>query len=163
MTIQLKSVVAIHYTIKDDEGTEIESTIGGEPMVYLHGAGNIIRGLELALLGKNTGDKIQATVEPAEAYGEFIAEMVQTVPRSVFADQDVEVGMRFNTKTEHGPLSFTVKDVSEEEVIVDGNHPLAGQTLHFDVSVEALREATEEELNHGHIHGTGHDSCGHQH
>ena len=163
MTIQPKSVVAIHYTIKDDQGTEIESTIGGEPMIYLHGTGNVIRGLELALLGKNTGDKIQTIVEPAEAYGEFIADMVQTVPRSVFEEQDVEVGMRFNTKTERGPLSFTVKEVSEEEIIVDGNHPLAGQTLHFDVSVEAVRKATLEELTHGHPHSAGHGDCGHQH
>ncbi|MBV1931984.1 MAG: peptidylprolyl isomerase [Porticoccaceae bacterium] len=161
MTIQLKSVVAIHYTLKDDEGAELDSTSGADPMVYLHGAGNIIRGLEQALLGKKAGDKIQATVEPAEAYGEFIAEMVQTVPRSVFADQDVEVGMRFNTKTERGPLSFAVKDVGEEEVTVDGNHPLAGQTLHFDISVEAVREATEQELIHGHVHGQG--GCGHDH
>lgn len=161
MTIQLKSVVAIHYTLKDDEGTELDSTIGADPMVYLHGVGNIIKGLELALLGKQQGDKITAQIEPADGYGEFIAEMVQAVPRSVFADQEVEVGMRFNTKTERGPLAFVIKEVSEDEIIVDGNHPLAGQTLHFDVSVEAVREATEQELIHGHVHGQG--GCGHDH
>jgi FKBP-type peptidyl-prolyl cis-trans isomerase SlyD len=161
MTIQLKSVVAIHYTLKDDEGIELDSTIGADPMVYLHGANNIISGLELALLGKQQGDKITAQIEPADGYGEFLAEMVQAVPRSVFGDQEVEVGMRFNTKTERGPLAFVIKEVGEEEIIVDGNHPLAGQTLHFDVSVEAVREATEQELIHGHVHGQG--GCGHDH
>lgn len=161
MTIQLKSVVAIHYTLKDDEGIELDSTIGADPMVYLHGAGNIIRGLELALLGKQPGDKITAKIDPSDGYGEFIAEMLQTVPRSVFGDQTVEVGMRFNTNTERGPLVFVIKEVREDEVIVDGNHPLAGKTLHFDVIVNAVREATEQELIHGHVHG--HGGCGHDH
>lgn len=159
MTIQLKSVVAIHYTLTDDQGAEIDSSIGGEPMVYLHGAGNIIRGLELALLGKKAGDKINAQIAPEDGYGEFVADMVQIVPRSVFGEQSVEIGMRFNADTERGPLSFSVKEVKDDEVIVDGNHPLAGKTLHFDVSIEAVREATEEELAHGHVHGAG----GHHH
>lgn len=159
MTIQLKSVVAIHYTLSDASGTQLESTTGGEPMVYLHGAGNIIRGLELALVGKKAGDKITAQIPPADGYGEFIAEMVQTVPRSVFADQQVEVGMRFNTETERGPLAFVIKQVDEDQVIVDGNHPLAGQTLHFDVSIEAVREATEQELIHGHVHNGDSKCC----
>ena len=161
MTIQLKSVVAIHYTLTDDEGTELDSSIGGDPMVYLHGAGNIIHGLELALLGKQAGDKVKARIEPANGYGEFITDMVQTVPRSLLEEEDLKVGMRFNTKTEKGPLAFTVKEIREDEVIVDGNHPLAGLTLHFDVSIEAVREATLEELTHGHVHGNGHNGCDH--
>ena len=163
MAIQLKSVVAIHYTLTDDEGTELDSSIGGDPMVYLHGAGNIIHGLELALLGKQAGDKVKARIEPANGYGEFITDMVQTVPRSLLEEEDLKVGMRFNTKTEKGPLAFTVKEIRDDEVIVAGNHPLAGKTLNFDVSIEAVREATTEELTHGHPHGQGHDGCGHQH
>ena len=163
MTIQLKSVVAIHYTLTNDEGTELDSTIGADPMVYMHGAGNIISGLELALLGKDTGDKVKATVKPAEGFGELLADMVQTVPRSLLEEENIEVGMHFNTQTEHGPLAFTIKEIREDEVVVDGNHPLAGQTLHFDVSIEAVREATPEELTHGHVHGGGHGDCGHQH
>ena len=163
MTIQLKSVVAIHYTLTDDEGTELDSTIGNDPMVYLHGAGNIIRGLELALLGKKAGDKIQTTIEPENGYGELITDMVQAVPRSLLDGEDIEVGMRFNAKTKHGPLAFTIKEIREDEVIVDGNHPLAGQILHFNISIEAVREATTEELSHGHVHSGGHGDCGHQH
>ena len=156
MTIRLKSVVAIHYTLTDDEGTELDSSIGGEPMAYLHGAGNLIHGLELALLGKEAGDKVNTRIEPADGYGEFITDMVQTVPRSLLKEEDLKVGMRFNTQTEKGPLVFTVKEIRDDEVIVDGNHPLAGKTLNFDVSIEAVREATLEELSHGHVHGHGH-------
>ena len=163
MTIQLKSVVAIHYTLRDDEGIELDASPPHQPLISLHGAGNIIRGLEQALLGKKAGDQITAQIEPEDGYGEFIADMVQTVPRSVFEDQNVEVGMRFNTETERGPLAFIVKELRENEVIVDGNHPLAGRTLHFELSVDAVREATDEELQHGHVHSGGHDSCGHQH
>lgn len=163
MTIQLKSVVAFHYTLSDDAGNELDSTLGGEPNVYLHGAGNIIRGLELALLGRKAGDKFQATIEAAQGYGEFIPGMVQTVPRSLLEGRDIEVGMRFKATTKGGPLAFVIKEIRDDEIVVDGNHPLAGKTLHFDISVEAVREATIEELSHGHVHGSGHGNCGGQH
>ena len=152
MTIQLKSVVAIHYTLHDEHGTQLESTIGNAPLVYLHGAGNIVRGLELALLGKQAGDNVTTIVKPQEGYGERVPELVQTAPRAMFEDQEISVGMRFSAGTGADAISFIVMEVKDEEVVVDGNHPLAGKILKYEVSVESIREATEEELIHGHVH-----------
>ena len=159
MTINLKSVVAIHYTLRDDSGVELESTHGSEPVVYLQGAGNIARGLELALLGKQAGDSFTVIVEPQEGYGERVPELVQTAPRAIFEDQEISVGMRFSAGTDTDAISFIVKEVKDEEVVVDGNHPLAGKTLKYDISVESIREATEEELIHGHVHQLGGHCC----
>ena len=159
MTIQLKSVVTIHYTLTDDSGAELESTLGGEPLVYLQGAGNIVRGLELALLGKQVGDNFTAIIEPREGYGERVPELVQTAPRAMFEDQDISVGMCFSAGAGASAVTFIVREVTQDQVVVDGNHLFAGKTLCYDISVQSVREATEEELIHGHVHRQGSHCC----
>jgi len=158
VTIADKHVVAIHYTLTDDDGETLDSSAGRDPLMYLHGASNIIPGLESALTGKDVGDKVEVTVEPADAYGEIDGELVQSVPRDAFDGiEQIEPGMQFEARSpEGGSQVVVVKEVADDAVVIDGNHPLAGQTLHFDVSVEEVREATEEEVAHGHVHGPGH-------
>lgn len=147
------SVVQFLYTLTDEDGQELDKSTD-TPLAYLHGHQNIIPGLENALLGKQAGDELSVTIAPADAYGEFIAEAVQSVPKSNFQGVDnIQAGMQFQTQTEDGQVMLvTVKDVTDDEVVVDGNHPLAGQTLHFDVKIVSVREATKEELEHGHAH-----------
>ena len=158
-TIQNDSVVNFNYTLTNAAGDVLDKS-QGEPLVYLHGAHNIVPGLENAMLGKQIGDKFVVTVEPEEAYGEYQAEMVQEVPRNMFQGvDDIQTGMQFQAQTDDGVQVVTVKDVTPELVIVDANHPLAGQALTFDVEVVAIRAATAEELEHGHAHGIG----GHHH
>jgi FKBP-type peptidyl-prolyl cis-trans isomerase SlyD len=160
MKVAENTVVVIDYTLKDNDGSVIDSSEGAGPLAYLHGAGNIIPGLEEALLGKEAGDEVQASIEPGKAYGERHEQLKQEVPRELFSGVDkVEVGMQFQSETEQGPVLVTVTDVKEETVTVDGNHPLAGVHLNFDVTIREVREASEEELEHGHVHGEG----GHQH
>ncbi|WP_144395491.1 peptidylprolyl isomerase [Pleionea sediminis] len=160
MNITKDKVVSMHYTVKNSDGDVIDSSEGRDPLLYMQGHRNIIPGLENALEGKAIGDKVEATIAPAEAYGEVIEELIQDVPRSAFEGVDkLEVGMNFQAQSEQGPVNVVIKEVSEEKVTVDGNHPLAGQTLNFNVEVVEVRDATEEELSHGHAHGAG----GHQH
>lgn len=160
MQIAERSVVSIHYTLTDAEGEVIDSSAGGSPLVYLHGAGNIITGLESALVGRKAGDTLKVEVAPADGYGEHDPRKVQEVPREAFQGVDqIDVGMRFQAQGNHGPISVVVTAVSSDLVTVDGNHPLAGQTLFFDVEITAVREASEEKLAHGHVHGDG----GHHH
>nr|WP_243647368.1 peptidylprolyl isomerase [Aestuariirhabdus litorea] len=147
-------VVSMHYTLTDDEGTVIDSSAGGEPMSYLHGSGTIIPGLEKELVGKVTGAKVKVTVEPEEAYGEVEPELIQTVERGLFQGVDtIEAGMTFQAQGPDGSVQrITVKAVEGDEVTIDGNHPLAGVVLHFDVEIVGVREATPEEIDHGHVH-----------
>ncbi|WKE66690.1 peptidylprolyl isomerase [Gallaecimonas kandeliae] len=160
MTISKDKVVTIHYTLKDDAGTVLDTSAGGEPLVYLHGHGNLIPGLESELEGKAAGDALDVTVAPEHGYGPYHQELVQEVPRSAFQGVDaIEAGMRFTAQTDAGPRTVVVRDVTDETVTVDGNHPLAGQFLHFSVEIVELRDAEEEELAHGHVHGAG----GHHH
>lgn len=161
MTIEQHKVVSIHYKVVDiATGETIDSSEGAEPMTYLHGAQNIIPGLEQALEGKQVGDEFEVTVEAADAYGEFSEERVQKVPLEAFTGvEQVEPGMAFTAQTEQGPVNLIVTEVEEELVTVDANHPLAGKSLAFSVRVETIRDANEEELEHGHVHGPG----GHQH
>lgn len=161
MLIQKNAVVTMHYTLKDDEGGLIQSSLNAEPLAYLHGAGNIIKGLESALEGKQAGAKVQVSIEPGEAYGERDDRRVQDVPKSMFPEPDeVEVGNQFHAADPQGnPVVVTVIEVGDDSVTVDGNHPLAGIRLHFDVEVVDVRDATMEELAHGHVHGPG----GHHH
>lgn len=157
--IQNDQVVSFHYTLTDENGTVIDKS-EGQPLVYLHGAGNIIPGLENALAGKTTGDKLVVNVAAAEGYGEYNAELVQEVPRNMFQGvEDIQAGMQFQAQTDDGIQIVTVKEVTDEHIIVDGNHPLAGQNLNFDVEIVDIRDATQEELDHGHVHGAG----GHHH
>ena len=161
MTIKENSAVSFHYTLTDDDGQQLDSSAGKEPLAYLHGAGNIIPGLESALEGKSVGDAMVVDVIAAEGYGEIQKELIQEVPRASFQGVDeIEVGMQFEAQTgEGGTVPVTVVAVTDEIVTVDGNHPLAGKNLYFDVSIEDVRDASVEELEHGHVHGPG----GHNH
>ncbi len=158
MQIARDAVVMIHYTLKNDAGEVLDSSSGHDPLAYLQGHGSIIPGLEAALEGKVAGDKVQATIAPENAYGMKEPGLVQQVPRRAFQGE-VRAGMQFTAQTEAGPRTVVVTRVQGDMVTVDGNHPLAGETLHFDVEVTEVRVATEEELAHGHVHGAG----GHHH
>jgi FKBP-type peptidyl-prolyl cis-trans isomerase SlyD len=161
MQIAEQTVVTIHYTLTDTKGEVLDSSEGpegGEPLSYVQGAGMIVPGLEEALLGKAAGDQVKVTVAPEDGYGLREDGLVQKVPRSEFPDGDIEVGMRFRT---HGGRILTVAALDEETVTLDGNHPLAGATLSFDVKVVSVREATPEDLRgHGDHECTGCHGCG---
>lgn len=161
MQISVHKVVTIDYTLTDDQGNVIDSSKGGDPLAYIHGIGNIIPGLESALEGKKAGDALKVSVPPQEGYGERDDSMMQAVPRQMFeTPEEIQVGMQFHTMTENGqPMVVTVVETSPETITVDANHPLAGQTLNFDVTIVEVRDATAEELEHGHVHGAG----GHHH
>jgi len=161
MLIAQDKVVLIHYTLKNDSGEVIDSSSGGDPLAYIHGQGNIIPGLEKALEGKQSGDKLNVRVEPSDGYGERDDGLVQQVPRRAFGGApNVQPGMQFHAQTSQGQTRVvTVTRIQGDMVTVDGNHPLAGENLHFDVEVTEVRDATEEELEHGHVHGPG----GHHH
>ncbi|MGM0702293.1 MAG: FKBP-type peptidyl-prolyl cis-trans isomerase [Pseudomonadota bacterium] len=156
MQIAQNSVVAFHYTLTNDAGEVLDSSEGRDPLTYLHGAGNIIPGLEKELEGRETGDKLNVAVTPEEGYGEVQPQLVQEVPRDAFQGVEaVEPGMQFQAQTQGGPLMVTVTQVEGDTVTVDGNHPLAGQKLNFDVEIADVREASQEEVEHGHVHGEG--------
>lgn len=160
MPIKQDSVVSIHYTLKDDAGEIIDSSADREPLAYLHGHGNIVPGLERELEGKNEGDKLTVTLAPADGYGEYDKTLVQKIPRrSLRGVSQVRVGMQLHAHTPQGPRAVTVTHLTGDMVTLDGNHPLAGKNLHFAIEVTGVREPTEEELAHGHVHGAG----GHHH
>jgi FKBP-type peptidyl-prolyl cis-trans isomerase SlyD len=153
-------VVLIHYTLKDDDGKVIDSSDGGEPLAYIQGHGNLVPGLEKALEGKKDGDTAAVTLPPGDGYGTRNEALVQRVPkRSLQGSGEIRKGMQFQAQTDEGLRVFTVTAVVGDMVSLDGNHPLADQTLHFDVEIVSVREATAEELEHGHVHGAG----GHHH
>jgi FKBP-type peptidyl-prolyl cis-trans isomerase SlyD len=153
-------VVTIHYTLKDDGGTVLDSSAGGEPLTYIQGHGNLVSGLEKALEGKQHGSTLAVVVAPAEGYGERDEGLIQRVPkRTLQGSGDIKKGMQFQARTDDGMRLFTVTAVIGDMVTLDGNHPLADQTLHFDIEIIGVREATAEELEHGHVHGAG----GHHH
>lgn len=156
MQIADRSVASFHYTLTNDGGDTLDSSREREPLAYLHGAGNIVPGLEKAMAGHQEGDTFKVDVEPQEGYGPRREELIQTVPMSAFQGvPEVKPGMQFQGNGPQGALLVTVTAVNGDEVHVDGNHPLAGQTLHFDVEVTEVREATEDELTHGHVHEAG--------
>jgi FKBP-type peptidyl-prolyl cis-trans isomerase SlyD len=161
MTIAADTVVSIHYTLKLDNGEVVDTSSGGEPLAYLHGHGNIVPGLESELTGRNVGDEFAVKVSPEEGYGPRDPRGVQVVPRGNFPDEiEIQPGMQFQAQTEDGhQIPLTVAGVEGDKVTVDMNHPLAGQNLHFQIEVTAVRKATDEELEHGHVHGPG----GHNH
>ena len=156
MQISKHKVASIHYTLRNTAGEIIDSSIGHEPLTYLHGAGNLIPGMEEGLEGKVKGNKLELTISPEKGYGTKRPELVQQVPRASFPNQTVEVGMQFQTN--RGAV-VTVTHVGLDSVTVDGNHPLAGEELRFAVEVMEVRNATAEETEHGHVHGPG----GHHH
>lgn len=160
MEIAADRVVLIHYTLKGDDGAVIDSSDGGEPLAYIQGHGNLVVGLEKALEGRQEGESIAVSVPPAEGYGRYDAALIQRVPkRSMQGSGEIKKGMQFQARTDDGIRVFTVTAVVGDMVTLDGNHPLADQTLNFDVKVVTVREATAEELEHGHVHGAG----GHHH
>lgn len=156
MQITNNKVVQMHYKLTDDQGNVIDSSEGRKPLSYLQGAGNIIPGLEKQMEGKSAGDKFKAVVEPAEGYGEYDESLMQVVPKSGFqGDMEPEVGMQVQVGTQQGTTIASIAKIDGEEVTLDMNHPLAGMRLNFDVEVVDVRDATEEELAHGHVHGPG--------
>lgn len=156
MQVADNMAVSIHYTLTNDDGEVLDSSIGDEALVYLQGGGNIIPGLEKALHGKVVGDKFNVRIAPEEAYGELMEEMIQVISRDMFEGIDnIEVGMQFHADVSSGPGVVTVVSIDDDEITIDGNHPLAGLALTFDVEVIDVRAATEEESAHGHIHGAG--------
>ncbi len=160
MTISKDKMVSIDYVLKDDAGTVIDSSKDTGPLEYLHGNGNLIPGLESQLEGRSAGEFFTAVVQPADAYGEYDKKLVLQVPRNQFdSDAPIEIGMRFQADTNAGPTIVRVTAVSEDTVTVDANHELAGKTLHFDVTVKGVRDATEEELTPQSCGGCG-GGCG---
>ena len=154
MQIARHKVATIDYTLRDTSNTVIDTSVGAEPLTYIHGTHSIIPGLERALLGKSPGDKFSVSIAAADAYGESDDSLMEVVPKDRFEEpEQLEVGMQFQTPTDDGMQVITVVKVSGTEVTVDGNHPLAGLTLNFDVEVMDVRDATAEELDHGHVHG----------
>ena len=162
ITIAKHSVVSIHYTLTDHaDGQVLDSSEGNEAMVYLHGENNLIPGLEAELTGKTVSDKLDVSIAPADAYGEYEASLLHDVPRSNFdSAPNLDIGMQFQAPNDQGSTQvFTIVSLSDDVVGIDGNHPLAGKTLDFKVEITAIREASEEEIAHGHVHGEG----GHAH
>lgn len=152
MQIAADKVVHIHYTLKTDEGTVVDSSEGNDPLGYVHGNGNIIPGLEKALDGRTQGEKFQVSIPPEEGYGPRDDGLLQAVPKSAFEGLgDLKPGMQFQAQTDQGPRLVTIAAVAPDAVTVDGNHPLAGQTLNFDIEVAAVRDASKAELEEGAI------------
>ena len=159
MKITQHSAVTIHYRLSDQEGRLLEDSFDSEPMLYLHGTENLIPGLEAALDGKTKGEKLDVTISAEEAYGPYHDGLRQAVPLEAFGDiEDIVPGMRFIAETEMGQRPVQVMEVKDDVVIVDGNHPLAGQSLNFSVEIVDVREASAEEIAHGHVHAQG--GCG---
>ena len=154
MKIANDCVVAIHYTLTDEDGQQLDSSSDGEPLSYLHGHNGIIPGLENELSGKGQGDSLKVVVQPEDGYGEFNPQLLQQVPREAFQGvESIEPGLQFQAQGEGGQVQMVeVREVTDEAVLVDGNHPLAGQVLNFDVTIESVREASSEEIEHGHVH-----------
>ncbi|MEX1117879.1 MAG: peptidylprolyl isomerase [Terrimicrobiaceae bacterium] len=160
MKITSGKVVLIDYTLTDDQKQTIDSSEGHEPLAYIHGSGQIIPGLEKALDGRVVGDALRVDVPAAEGYGEHDAEKIINIPRSqVEGVPDLKVGIQLQASGGGGPQVVTVTKLTDNEVTLDGNHPLAGKNLHFDVTIREVRDATDEEIAHGHVHGPG----GHHH
>jgi FKBP-type peptidyl-prolyl cis-trans isomerase SlyD len=158
--IEKNRVVRLDYTLRDEQGTVLDSSSGRGSLSYLHGKGNIIPGLEQALAGKSAGDKLDVTVQPEQGYGARDERLVQIIARAKFGEvANLAPGMQVRANGPRGPRLVTVVRVDRDFVTVDGNHPLAGRTLHFSLAVAEVRKATHEEITHGHVHGPG----GHHH
>ncbi len=165
MQIADNVVASLRYKLTDSQGEILDEATQTEPFVYLHGANNIIPGLENALVGKQADDQLEVTIPPAEAYGEHNEQLTQEVSKEMFSGIDetqLVPGAQFHAETNAGQEIITIASVQKDTVTIDGNHPLAGETLHFDVTVLDVRTATEEELRHGHAHDA-HGDCGHEH
>ena len=167
MKIEQDIVASLVFEVKTTEGNFVDKAPIEDPLDYLHGYSDLISGLEAALDGKTIGDKFSITLAAEDAYGEYNDNLVQRVPANIFeSDEKVEVGMQFMADTDQGQIPIEVTEVDGDEVVVDGNHMLAGQALVFDVEVVALRKGTAEEIEHGHVHASDdeeHECCGGEH
>ena len=162
MKISENKVVVLHYAVSDTDDTLIDSSYDHSPLSIIQGTGYLIPGLEDALTDHVVGDKFEVEVNAENAYGERHDEFVQTVPKSMFESvEDLAVGSQLRATTDDGEQTVIVIDVTDDEITVDGNHPLAGIDLKFEVDILEVRDATEDELKHGHVHGEG--GCGHSH
>jgi FKBP-type peptidyl-prolyl cis-trans isomerase SlyD len=162
MKITANKVAVIHYSVSTSDDTLIDSSYDHEPLSIIFGTGYLIPGLEEALDGHEVGDKFEVTVPPEKGYGERFDDYVQTVPKEMFADvEDLQVGAQLRATTDEGEQTVIVVDMTEDSITVDGNHPLSGMELKFDVEVLEIRDATKEELEHGHVHSE--EGCGHSH
>ena len=153
MTIENDCVVSIDYVLTDNDGNVIDKSEANEPLRYLHGHAKIIPGLENELAGKTTGDELNVKVDPKDGYGEVEPSLIQDVPKEQFAAiENLSAGMQVQAQTDQGPLVFTITEVKDDTVMVDGNHPLAGIELNFAVKVVEVRKAEQTEIEHGHVH-----------
>jgi FKBP-type peptidyl-prolyl cis-trans isomerase SlyD len=160
MQIADRTVASFNYTLTNDAGEVLDASAGREPLTYLHGVGNIVVGLEKAMTGKKAGDKFEVAVTPEEGYGVHNPALVQVVPSEAFRGAGkLEPGMQFRAESDRGPMTVVITAIEDDKVTVDGNHPLAGATLHFAIEITEVREASVEEVLHGHVHGAG----GHHH
>ncbi|MCU0442548.1 MAG: peptidylprolyl isomerase [Bacteroidia bacterium] len=159
MKVTTHSVVSIHYTLTDNNGSVLDSSAGRQPLTYLQGVGQLIPGMEEGLEGKSAGEKLSLKISPEKGYGIKDEKLVQQVPMSAFGGQEVKAGMQFEAGNDQQRYIVTITNVENETVTVDGNHPLAGVELNFDVELLSVRAATPDEIAHGHVHGEG----GHQH
>ena len=160
MPIADNSLILFYYTLTNYAGQVIESSVCGTPLAFLYGAGNIVPGLESAMRGKKAGDKFNVLVQAKEGYGMPNPALIQMVPKAVLQGLDkIEVGVEYRAQMPDGPMSVVITKVENDEVTVDGNHPLVGQTLHYAIEIVEVRDASPDELAYGHAHGAG----GHQH
>ena len=160
MKITKHAVVTVNYTLKNDKEEVLDSSEGREPLVYLHGVGGLIPGLETEMEGKEKPAKFSVTIQPENAYGKYDEKLLKLVSKEGFkGDEEMKIGMQVQLETEHGPAIAVVSKIDEKDVTLDLNHPLADAVLSFDIEVVDVREGTEEEISHGHVHGAG----GHQH
>ncbi len=161
MNISKNHAVSFHFTLTNSDGEVLDSSKGAGPLIYLHGAENLLPKLEEALAGKAVSDKFTATIAPKDAYGEVNPDMIKRMPRQMFDSFEggIKVGMEIEAKGPNGEVQHVViQDISDEGVLVNSNHPFAGQTLIFDIEIDSIREATEDEIKHRHIHTAG---CNH--
>jgi len=160
MKVEKNKVVSFAYTLKDDDGEILDQAGADQPLVYLHGVGGIIRGIESALESKSVGDAFEVSVSPEDAYGDYDDDQVRQIERQFFEDmEDIEVGSMLLLETEDETLEAEVIEIQDDFIVVDCNHELAGLNLHFEILVTDIRDATAEEIEHGHVHGEG----GHDH
>ncbi|HLU87677.1 MAG TPA: peptidylprolyl isomerase [Taishania sp.] len=160
MKVTINSVVSLDYTLKNNKGEVLDSSNGRSPLVYLHGVGALIPGLENEINGMEKGQSKLVTVQPEDAYGQRSEDLLHIVPKSGFqGDEEMFVGMQVQLETEQGPAIASISKIEGDDVTLDLNHPLAGEVLTFEISIADVREATADEIAHGHVHGPG----GHHH
>lgn len=153
MIVSENKVVSINYTVKTENGELLDTTEGREPLTYIHGKGRILPSIEEALEGKTTGDSVYVEVGPEDGYGYYYEELVFKVEKEKFSKiENLEIGTQVQLSTESGPAIFVVTDITDDYVTIDGNHPLAGKTLLFEITITDIREATEKELKEENIH-----------